>query len=34
MKVAFPWPMGSSLPSMILAGLIFSVLSFRKHERS
>jgi putative hydroxymethylpyrimidine transporter CytX len=34
MKVAFPWPMGSSLPSMILAGLIFSVLSFRKQERS
>jgi putative hydroxymethylpyrimidine transporter CytX len=23
MKVAFPWPMGSSLPSMILAGLIY-----------
>ena len=34
MKVAFPWPVGSSLPSMILAGLIFSVLSFRKQERS
>jgi cytosine/uracil/thiamine/allantoin permease len=26
MKVAFPWPMGSSLPSMILAGLIFWLL--------
>jgi purine-cytosine permease-like protein len=26
MKVAFPWPMGSSLPSMILAGLIYWLL--------
>ena len=34
MEVAFPWPMGSSLPSMIIAGLIFSVLSFRKQKRS
>jgi NCS1 family nucleobase:cation symporter-1 len=33
-KVAFPWPMGSSLPSMILAGLIFWILSFFKQERS
>jgi len=33
-KVAFPWPMGSSLPSMILAGLIFWSLSFLTQERS
>ena len=30
MKVAFPWPMGSSLPSMILAGLIYWL--FRKSQ--
>jgi NCS1 family nucleobase:cation symporter-1 len=30
MKVAFPWAIGSSLPSMILASLIFWVLSRRK----
>jgi NCS1 family nucleobase:cation symporter-1 len=29
-KVAFPWPLGSSLPSMILAGLIYWVLGIRK----
>jgi putative hydroxymethylpyrimidine transporter CytX len=34
MKVAFPWPMGSSLPSMILAGLIFWILSFLTKERN
>ncbi|MGQ9647836.1 MAG: putative hydroxymethylpyrimidine transporter CytX [Thermodesulfobacteriota bacterium] len=27
-KAAFPWPMGSSLPSMILAGLIYWLLKF------
>jgi NCS1 family nucleobase:cation symporter-1 len=25
-KVSFPWPLGSSLPSMILAGLIYWLL--------
>ena len=29
-KAAFPWPIGSSLPSMILAGLIYWVLGQRK----
>ena len=29
-KAAFPWPLGSSLPSMILAGLIYWVLGLRK----
>ena len=29
-KVAFPWPLGSSLPSMIVAGLIYWVLGIRK----
>jgi NCS1 family nucleobase:cation symporter-1 len=29
-KAAFPWPIGSSLPSMILAGLIYWVLGLRK----
>jgi putative hydroxymethylpyrimidine transporter CytX len=29
-KVAFPWPLGSSLPSMILAGLFYWVLGIRK----
>jgi putative hydroxymethylpyrimidine transporter CytX len=28
-KVAFPWPLGSSLPSMISAGLVYWVLGFR-----
>jgi len=26
-KVAFPWPIGSSLPSMVLAGIIYWILS-------
>jgi putative hydroxymethylpyrimidine transporter CytX len=30
LKAAFPWPLGSSLPSMILAGLIYWVLGIRK----
>ena len=25
-KTAFPWPLGSSLPSMILAGVIYWIL--------
>jgi cytosine/uracil/thiamine/allantoin permease len=25
-KVAFPWPIGSSLPSLILAGLLYWIL--------
>jgi nucleobase:cation symporter-1, NCS1 family len=29
-KASFPWPLGSSLPSMILAGLIYWVLGPRK----
>jgi putative hydroxymethylpyrimidine transporter CytX len=29
-KASFPWPIGSSLPSMILAGLIYWVLGHRK----
>jgi putative hydroxymethylpyrimidine transporter CytX len=29
-KASFPWPVGSSLPSMILAGLIYWVLGRRK----
>jgi putative hydroxymethylpyrimidine transporter CytX len=29
-KAAFPWPLGSSLPSMILAGLIYWILGLRK----
>ena len=29
-KAAFPWPMGSSLPSMILAGLIYWLLRRRR----
>ena len=33
-KAAFPWPIGSSLPSMILAGLIFWILSFPRKGRS
>jgi putative hydroxymethylpyrimidine transporter CytX len=34
MKMAFPWPMGSSLPSMISAGLVFWVFSLFKQETS
>jgi nucleobase:cation symporter-1, NCS1 family len=30
LKVAFPWPLGSSLPSMILAGLIYWLLKGRR----
>ena len=29
-KAAFPWPIGSSLPSMVLAGLIYGL--FGKHR--
>jgi len=29
-EASFPWPLGSSLPSMILAGLIYWVLGLRK----
>jgi NCS1 family nucleobase:cation symporter-1 len=29
-KVAFPWPMGSSLPSLILAGLVYWLLKRRR----
>ena len=29
LKAAFPWPIGSSLPSMVLAGLVYGL--FRKH---
>jgi putative hydroxymethylpyrimidine transporter CytX len=28
-KMAFPWPLGSSLPSMIVAGLIYLILELR-----
>jgi cytosine/uracil/thiamine/allantoin permease len=28
-KIAFPWPLGSSLPSMIVAGLIYLILELR-----
>jgi NCS1 family nucleobase:cation symporter-1 len=31
-QAAFPWPMGSSLPSMIVAGLIYRVLGKRNAE--
>jgi putative hydroxymethylpyrimidine transporter CytX len=33
-KWTFPWNIGSSLPSMILAGLMYWILSFLKEERS
>jgi hypothetical protein len=29
-KAAFPWPIGSSLPSMILAALIYLLLMLKK----
>jgi cytosine/uracil/thiamine/allantoin permease len=29
-KVAFPWPIGSSLPSMVVAGLIYGSLNQRR----
>jgi NCS1 family nucleobase:cation symporter-1 len=30
--VAFPWPLGSSLPSMIAAGLVYWILGFRRRN--
>jgi putative hydroxymethylpyrimidine transporter CytX len=31
-KTAFPWPIGSSLPSMIVAGLVYWVLGLRRKK--
>jgi cytosine/uracil/thiamine/allantoin permease len=32
-KTAFPWALGSSLPSMLLAGLIYWFFPFKAHRR-
>jgi putative hydroxymethylpyrimidine transporter CytX len=32
-KTAFPWPIGSSLPSMIVAGLVYWVLGLRRKNK-